>query len=103
MIAWATIGLMLSVSLPGCAKGKIEPLPSPRVVAVKVDPPKPPADLLACPEPPRGFPEGSAATIPAPVRSAIVRMAKSLGATSAQLRRLIEWHAPGSCKGSTAR
>ncbi|USI72717.1 hypothetical protein [Sphingomonas morindae] len=57
----------------------------------------PPAELLRCPEPPPGFPEDEAATVPAPVRAAAIGLATAYAAIAAQLGRLIDWTAPGAC------
>lgn len=68
------------------------------MVAVKVES-VPPAELTRCPEPPRGFPDGTEALMPPEVRAAAIRLATAYGAVSKQLVRLIEWNVPGSCGG----
>jgi hypothetical protein len=61
----------------------------------------PPAELLRCADRPAGLPEDSAlvAQIPTKIRAGIIRLAKAFGANAAQLDRLIDWNAPGSCAG----
>ncbi|WP_157602882.1 hypothetical protein [Sphingomonas sp. PR090111-T3T-6A] len=61
-----------------------------------------PSDLLVCPAAPAGFPEDQAATVPASVREAAVRIMTTLGAVTAQLVRLIEWNSPGACSATGA-
>ncbi|WP_241656439.1 hypothetical protein [Sphingomonas oligophenolica] len=60
---------------------------------------RPPAELTRCAERPEGLPEDPAliAQIPNKVRAGIIRLAKAFGANAAQLDRLIDWNAPGTC------
>lgn len=67
------------------------------MVAVKVDAPKPPADLLACPVAVEGFPRDQVATMPPAVREAVIRLARGYFDLSSQLRRLIDFSEPGTC------
>jgi len=67
------------------------------VVAVKVES-TPPADALACPVAPAGFPVDQVAELPAEVREAAIRLARAYVAARAQLVRLIDWHSPGACE-----
>ena len=96
------IGSMLSTMLPGCApreRIRLVPTPAPppivKVVTVKD---VPPAELLACPVRPEGFPTDTQSAMPEAVRAAIIRLARAFAANSAQLDRLIDWTKPGSCK-----
>jgi len=85
--------------LPGCAHHPVEvPVAHDVPVAVAIDD-KPPAELTRCAERPAGLPEDPAlyATIPTAVRAGIIRLAKAFGANAAQLDRLVNWNAPGSC------
>jgi hypothetical protein len=91
----AALGLALSISLQGCAHPSAKP--DPTVVAVKVES-TPPADLLACPGVPVGFPEDQAAEMPPEVREAAIRLARAYAAARAQLVRLINWNSPGACE-----
>lgn len=90
---------MLSTTLPGCAHRAVEILPAPPPVVIRVKD-TPPAQLTACPERPAGFPAGAGAVMPAPVRDAVVRLAKAFALNTSRLERLIEWNAPGSCKAA---
>jgi hypothetical protein len=67
------------------------------VVAVKVES-TPPADVLACPVPPAGFPVDQVAQLPPEVREAAIRLAHAYAAARAQLVRLIDWNSPGACE-----
>ncbi len=92
------IGLLLSTTLPGCARRAVEvPVENPVPVAVEIRD-TPPADLLRCPESPAGFPADAEANMPAGVRAAAIRMARALRERGDQLVRLIRWHNPGACK-----
>ena len=94
-IAWALIGSTLSIGLAGCAtKAPAEPA----VLALKVGPPAPPADLIVCPVAPAGFPTDEVATLPPAVRAAAIRLAKAYAATAAQLSSLIDFTVPGTCQ-----
>lgn len=95
----AVIGLTLSTALAGCAtRAPRKPPPAaPTVHAVKVGDPTPPANLLLCPAPVDGFPLDQVATLPPPVRDAVIRLARALAANTGQLRSLIDFHQPGTC------
>lgn len=95
MIVSAAIGSLLSIGLAACATRN--PRPASAVVAVKVPPAAPPADLLACPIAPAGFPVDEIATLPPAIRVAAIRLAKAYAATASQLTRLIDHAAPGTC------
>jgi hypothetical protein len=73
-------------------------VPEPVPVAIKIKD-TPPAELTRCADRPAGLPEDPAllAQIPTPVRGGIIRLAKSFAVNAAQLDRLINWNAPGSC------
>ena len=77
--------------------GSIPPPPQP--VAVKVEPSRPPADLLACADRPAGLPEDASliAQIPTAIRAGIIRLARAFATNADRLDRLTEWHAPGTC------
>jgi len=77
----------------------VKPVP----VAVPVKDPAP-AELTRCAERPQGLPESKAmlAQIPTPVRAAIIRIARAFAANAAQLDRLIDWGAPGTCPAGKA-
>lgn len=96
MTVSAALGLTLSTALAACAT-RPPKAPPPAVVAVKVDAPKPPADLMACPVPPEGFPLDQVATLPPPVRAAAIRLARAYADAAGQLRRLIDFTDPGTC------
>lgn len=85
------------MALPGCAPRPAD-LPPPPVV-VKVDPPKPPADLLACADRPAGLPEDRdlVAQIPRTLRAGIIRLAKAFAANAQRVDRLTNWISPGTC------
>lgn len=92
------IGLLLSTTLPGCARRAVEvPVEKPVPVAVEIRD-TPPADLLRCPEQPAGFPADAEANMPGSVRAAAIRMARALRERGDQLVRLIRWHNPEACK-----
>lgn len=87
--------MVLSIGLQACAHPSAKP--DPTVVAVKVES-TPPAELLACPEVPVGFPEDKAAEMPPEVRDAAIRLARAYAVARAQLVRLISWNSPGACE-----
>lgn len=70
--------------------------PPPQVVTVTVRD-TPPADLLACPEPARGFPTDQTATIPPAVRDRLTGLALAYRDLFGRAVRLINWAAPGAC------
>lgn len=93
-------GLLLSITLPGCARPRDDrPALAPLPIAVKVEPPRPPAALLACADRPAGLPEDPdlIAQIPTRLRAAIIRLARAFGANADRQDRLIDWNAPGTC------
>jgi len=95
MIRSMAAGLLLSTALQACAQRAVETPPT--VVAVETRD-RPPAELLACPERPEGFPTEATAVMPRPVRDAAMRLAQSYAEVASQLERLIAWHAPETCK-----
>lgn len=88
------LGSTLSIGLAACAT---RPSAKPPVVAVKVGAPPPPADLIACPIAPEGFPTDEVAILPPAVRASAIRLAKAYAATASQLTRLIDHTVPGTC------
>ncbi len=67
--------------------------------AIRIEPPKPPAELLACAERPDGLPEDASliAQIPTRLRAGIIRLARAFGSNADRLDRLTNWNAPGTC------
>lgn len=57
----------------------------------------PPAELLACPVRPEGFPLDSVAQMPKPVREAAIRLAQGYAEATSQLERLIGWNTGHRC------
>lgn len=92
-------GLLLSTALPGCAHRPAELEPKPAPIGLAVEPPSPPAELLACAERPAGLPEDPEliAEIPSRLRAGIIRLARAFGANADRHDRLIDWNAPGTC------
>ncbi len=92
----AAIGSLLSIALQGCA---LRDRPRPAApAAIAVDPRVgAPADLLACPAAPAGFPETASATIPVDVRLAAIRLAIDRATLATQLARLIAWETGVPC------
>ena len=92
-------GLLLSIALPACARRHADLAPPPPPVAVKIEAPRPPADLLGCADRPAGLPEDAdmIAQIPTRLRAGIIRMARAFGANADRLDRLIDWNAPATC------
>ena len=86
------IGLALSTMLLVSCSPRPEALPPPPVVITLKD--TPPAELLACPQPPDAMPTGIAADMPAPVRAGLIRLALAYRAGIDQLERLISWNDP---------
>jgi hypothetical protein len=86
--------------LPGCAHRRADLPPAPAPVAIKVEPPRPPAELLACADRPEGLPEDPdlIAQIPTRLRAGIIRLARAFGANADRLDRLIDWNAPATCR-----
>ena len=66
---------------------------------MKVEAPRPPAELLTCAERPTGLPEDPEliAQIPSRLRAGIIRLARAFGANADRLDRLIDWNDPGTC------
>lgn len=94
-IVLALAGLTLSTMLQGC--GHPEPLPAPPAAIATPLRQTPPADLLACPERPDGFPADASAVMPPDVRRATMGLAHAYAQVRGQLERLIEWERPGAC------
>lgn len=93
---------MLSTILPGCARPVLETLPAPPPVVVRIKD-TPPAELTRCPTRPEGFPEDTVAVMPAPVRDAVIRLARAFATATSRLERLIEWTRPGACKAASSK
>lgn len=72
------------------------------MVVRELPPQQPPAELLTCPVTPQGLPETGGAVIPSDWRAAIVRLARSRGAVTDQLTRLIQWHTGTPCPGAAS-
>jgi hypothetical protein len=68
-------------------------------VAVAVERPLPPAELMACAERPAGLPEDASliAQIPTAIRAGIIRMARAFRANADSKDRLVNWLAADSC------
>ena len=75
-------------------------IPEPVPVAIEMKD-APPAELTRCADRPAGLPEDPAllAQIPTAARLGFIRIAKAFAVNAAQLDRLINWNAPGSCPG----
>ncbi|MGW8136844.1 hypothetical protein ACWGNZ_14690 [Sphingomonas zeae] len=84
--------------MPGCAARRADLAP-PAPVAVAVEPPRPPADLLACADRATPLVDDPAltATVPAPWRKGLIGLARAAGLNADRLDRLTNWIAPGSC------
>jgi hypothetical protein len=91
--------------LQACAHHPADLAPIPAPIAIKVEPPRPPAELLACADRPQGLPEDPEliAQIPTRLRAAIIRLARAFGNNADRQDRLIDWTAPGTCKTKDAR
>lgn len=87
-------GLLLSIALQACAHRPAEPVPT--AVAIEIRD-TPPAELLACPVRPEGFPQDAVATLPRPVRDAAIRLAQGYAEATDQLERLIGWNIGKPC------
>lgn len=96
-IALGLTGSLASIALQGCAHPAAD-RPALPVVAVELRD-TPPADLLACPVAPAGFPADAQAQMPPAVRTAVIGIAVALAVTRDQLTRLVRWHRPGACAG----
>jgi hypothetical protein len=68
-------------------------------VAVAIEPPRPPADLLTCADRPAGLPEDASliAQIPTAIRAGIIRMARAFRANADGKDRLVNWLTPNAC------
>ena len=68
-------------------------------VAVTIERPLPPADLMACADRPAGLPEDASliAQIPTAIRAGIIRMARAFRANAEGKDRLVNWLAADSC------
>ena len=84
--------------LPGCATRRADLTPPPPV-AIAVEPPRPPAELLACADRAPALAEDPAlmATIPGTWRKGLIGLARAAGVTADRLDRLTNWIAPGTC------
>ncbi len=91
-------GLLLSMALPGCTPRPANLPPSPPV-AIKVDAPKPPADLMTCADRPAGLPENPdlVAQIPTGLRAGIIRLARAFETNADRVDLLTNWISPGTC------
>lgn len=91
------------MALPACAPRPAN-LPAPPPVAIKVDAPKPPAELMTCADRPAGLPENPdlIAQIPSGLRAGIIRLARAFGANANRVDRLTNWISPGSCPAQSA-
>ena len=95
-IASIVTGLLLSITLPGCAHRPADRVEVPVAIEAR---PLPPAELLRCADRPPGLPEDPdlVAQIPTAIRAGILRLAPAFAARAQALDRLAEWLAPGSC------
>ncbi len=91
--------MLLSIALQACAHRAADPAPT--AVAVEIRD-TPPAELLACPVRPEGFPLDSVATLPKAVREAAMRLAHAYADVTDRLERLIGWHGVDNCGGPNA-
>ncbi len=73
-------------------------------VAVAIEPPRPPADMLTCADRPAGLPEDASliAQIPTAIRAGIIRMARAFRANADGKDRLVNWIVPDSCPAPKA-
>ncbi|USU08898.1 hypothetical protein NF700_00815 [Sphingomonadaceae bacterium OTU29MARTA1] len=64
-----------------------------------IEPPRPPADIMACADRPAGLPEDASliAQIPTAIRAGIIRMARAFRANADGKDRLVNWIVPESC------
>ena len=95
MIGLAALGCLLSTTLQACGDERPAPLPPAPIVKVVKD--TPPADLLACADRAKPLPTDGLATIPAPLRSALIALATAFGRNADQLDRLVRWNDPAAC------
>jgi hypothetical protein len=86
------------MTLPGCAALRAD-APPPAPVAVAIEPPRPPAELLACADRPAALAEDRAlaATIPGAWRAGFIGLARAAGLNADRLDRLTNWLSPGTC------
>lgn len=86
------------MTLPGCAARRADLVP-PAPVAVAVEAPRPPAELMTCADRAPALVEDPAlmATVPAAWRKGLIALARSAGVNADRLDRLTNWVAPGSC------
>jgi hypothetical protein len=85
------------MTLPACAP-RVAEAPEPQVIVREVRE-TPPSELTRCPTPPVGLPADQVATLPAPVRAGVIRLAKYAGELAAQLNRNIAWSTGEACPG----
>ena len=100
MIRSLAAGLLLSIALQACAHRVVESAPAAVAVVIRDTPP---AELLACPQRPAGFPEDAIASLPKAVREAAIRLAHGYAEAIDQLERLIAWHGVENCGGPDAQ
>lgn len=94
-------GLLLSTALAGCAHPGGSRPAAPAAIAVDTHV-APSAELLVCPTAPEGFPEGAEATMPVPVRFAVIRLARAFREQFVQLERLIGFETGTPCSAEEA-
>jgi hypothetical protein len=83
------------MTLQGCGIDRPAPIPpAPLVIRVKDTPP---ADLLACAERAKPLPTDALAIIPAPLRTALIDLARVVGRNADRLERLVRWSDPAAC------
>lgn len=87
------------MALPGCTRPAADRPTLEVPLAVAVEPPLPPTDLMACAERPAGLPEDTSlvAQIPTAIRAGIIRLARAFRTNADARDRLVNWHAPGTC------
>ena len=103
-------GLLLLTALPACVPALLKRPPieviveKPVPVAVPVKD-TPPAELTRCADRPEGLPEDPAlvAQIPTRIRAGVIRLARAFAGNAAQLDRLVNWAAPGSCSSTAGK
>jgi hypothetical protein len=96
-IAWAALGLSLSMSLQACATPGRAKTPPPPLVVAKVLRETPPTDTLVCAQRPDGFGPAAWAEFPTEVRLKLIAWARILGDNADLHDRLVEYLKPGSC------
>ena len=97
VIGWTALGFALSTALLACAP-RVAEAPAPQVIVREVRE-TPPAEIVRCPTPPEGLPADQVATLPAPLRQGVIRLALYAGGLAAQLNRNIAWSTGEACPG----